>query len=269
MTQKQCHLCGADAGNKYKCETCSKAHNERNQHRRQTRKNAGLCPDCGNLSQPGRTLCDKCCERNRTGKKYREKTRNLSGKCVNCGKSKVPNRRLCENCAEYTRNYKVRRALKLIASRLCTLCGKEPYILNLKDVGQITRLCQRCHLEQKSTQRLGSTQHWKSLLSILEQQNWICPYSGDKIILGDNDSVDHILPISKYPDKEFDITNIQWTTQVINMMKSNLLDCEFLLVIEKVVKHLGDDLPRRATSKTHPPPTRKSKLYHRMHQPKI
>lgn len=267
MTQKQCHLCGADSDNKYKCKTCSKAHNERNQRRRQTRKDAGLCPDCGYQSQLGRILCDKCCERNRIGKKCREKTRSLSGKCVNCDKPRVPDRRLCGNCAEDTRNYKVRRALKFIASGLCTLCGKEPYMPNLKDVGQITRLCQRCHLERKSAQRLGSTQHWKSLLSILDRQNWICPYSGDNIILGDNDSVDHILPISKYPDREFDITNVQWTTQVINIMKSNLIDCEFLTEIEKIVKYLGDDLPVRATSKIHPLPTRKSKLFHRLNQP--
>ena len=142
-------------------------------------------------------------------------------------------------------------------------------MLGLERVEKITKLCQRCHLEQKSAQRLGSAQHWKSLLSILEQQDWICPYSGDKIVLGDNDSVDHILPISKYPDMEFDITNIQWTTQVVNIMKSNLLDCEFLAEIEKVAKHLGDDLHLRATAKTHPPETRQSGIYHRLNQPTV
>ena len=103
---------------------------------------------------------------------------------------------------------------------------------------------------------------------ILERQNWTCPYTGDKIILGVNDSVDHILPISKYPESKYDIDNIQWTTRVINIMKSNLLDCEFLAAIEKVAKHLGDNLHDRVISETHPPPTRKAKIYHRLCQPK-
>ncbi len=269
MIQKQCISCDADSGNKSKCKTCLEAHNSRNRLRRQTRKSAGLCSDCGNKSQSGRTLCDKCHERNYVGRKHREKIRNLAGECANCEKPKNTKRRLCEDCIANVRDYSAKRIEKLLSLGLCTSCGKEPHMPKLKDSGRITMLCQRCHLEKRSSQRLGSTKHWESLLLILEQQNWTCPYSGDKIVLGVNDSVDHILPTSKYPKKKFDTTNIQWTTRVINLMKSDLLDCEFLSEIERVAKHLGNNLSCRAASKTHPPQTRESKLYHRMCQPKV
>lgn len=244
--KKQCHVCGGDSGGKYHCEMCRKAHNKRNQHRRKARKDAGLCTECGRKPRSGRILCDDCNTKNCSGKKYREKIRGVSGICAICDSLKVPNRRLCEDCAKEAHTYRAERSLQLIAFGLCTSCGKKPYLLTFKDANKITRLCQVCHLKQTSAGRFGSTKYWKSLLSILEQQNWTCPYSGDKIVLGVNDSMDHILPISKHPERKFDMDNIQWVTRAVNTMKFDLLEHEFLAEIVKVIKNLGDDLYLKA-----------------------
>ena len=126
------------------------------------------------------------------------------------------------------------------------------------------RQCQTCYLKLSSCNRFGSSKHWEALLAILEAQEYRCVYTGEQLVLGVNDSIDHVLPRSRYPDLIFDISNIQWTTRVINTMKLNLLDCEFLAAIEKVAKHLGDNLHDRVIAETHPPPTRDSKLYNRL-----
>lgn len=241
-------------------------HNEQLQKRRVDRKEAGLCPDCGRKPMLGRTLCNKCCARNTNGKKAREKTRNLSGRCATCNKPKLSSRRLCDTCHKDFENQKKARQKTLISKGLCSSCGKKPYLPSLKNISKTTKLCQVCYIKLVSCNRFGSIKHWEALLDILKAQNYYCAYTGEKLILGMNDSVDHILPRSRYPDRTFDITNIQWITRVMNTMKLNLLDCEFLAEIDKVVKHLGDDLKHRITTKTYPPPTRESRLYHRLNQ---
>ncbi len=271
MMQKKCNLCGHDSEDRSMCKKCSQTHNERNRLRRKERREAGLCPECGQKAEPNRRMCEPCQTKNRINVRSRISNRRKAGKCAigSCGNPKLKDHRLCESCAEAARDYNRQRSIELISAGLCTACGQNKHMTGSKNTDKMTKLCQTCHLRQKSAQRLGSKDYSDELLVILERQNWICPYSGDKIVLGYNDSVDHIFPVSTHPDLKFDINNIQWTTHTINMMKSNLLDCEFLSEIEKVAKHLGDDLSSRATSKTHPPQTRESKLYHSLNQPRV
>lgn len=239
-------------------------HNEQSQKRRNARKEVGLCPDCGREPMLGRTLCNKCCARNTNGKKTREKMRNISGRCATCDKPKLSNRRLCDTCHKDFETKKENRKKRLIREGLCSSCGKQPFLLFMADSDIIAKTCKICYLKLTSCNRFGSVKHWEALLNILKAQNYCCAYTGEKLVLGMNDSVDHILPRSRYPDRTFDLANIQWVTRIINTMKLNLLDCEFLAEIEKVTKHLGDDLKHRITTKTYPSPTRESKLYHRL-----
>jgi 5-methylcytosine-specific restriction endonuclease McrA len=271
--KKQCHVCGADSGGKYHCETCRHEHNKNNNNRRADRKAAGLCPECGRKAEPNRRMCEPCQTKNRTKLRTRMLDRRKAGKCAigSCYNSKLSDHRLCESCAEAARDYNKQRSASLSEQGLCASCGKEPHMSIYGDMRPdvMTRQCKICYLKLSSCGRFGSIKYWEILLNILEKQDYRCAYTGEKLILGVNDSIDHILPRSRYPDLTLDPSNIQWVTRVINTMKLNLLDCEFLTEIEKVARYLGENLLNRATSKTHPPPTRDSKLYHRMIQPTV
>lgn len=271
--RKQCHSCGTDSDDKYHCKACRKAHNIRNQDRRKARKAAGLCTECGRKAEPDMRMCASCQTKNRIKLRSRRSARRKAGKCIlgSCSNSKLPDKDLCASCSEVARDYTRQRSTSLIEQGLCASCGQEPHMSVYGDSRPdiMMRLCQICYLKQTSCNRFGSIKHWKVLLSILKAQEYRCAYTGERLVLGVNDSIDHVLPRSRYPNLIFDSSNIQWTTRVVNTMKLNLLDCEFLAVIEKVVEYLGDNFHSRAIAKTHPPPTRESKLYHRLHQPKV
>lgn len=106
-----------------------------------------------------------------------------------------------------------------------------------------TKFCQKCYLRVSSGRHLGSRDRWKELLDLLEKQNFKCPYTGDNIVLAVNDSVDHILAQSLYPDKTKDVNNMRWVTRTINHMKYDLSDNDFCAEIFKIVKHLGANNP--------------------------
>lgn len=276
MTRKdkrQCHSCGADSGGKYHCETCRDDHNTRNQDRRKARKAALLCTECGHQAEHDMRMCESCQAKNRTKLRNRKSTRRKLGRCAigSCSNSKLADQDLCESCAKDAREYTRKRSASLVKQGLCASCGQKPHMLvygeSRPDV--MMRQCQTCYLKLASCNRFGSIKHWKVLLVILEDQGYRCSYTGEQLVLGVNDSIDHILPRSRYPDLTLDPSNIQWVTRVVNTMKLNLLDHEFLAVIEKVAKHLGDDLHLRVTTEIHPPQTRQSKLYHRLNQPTV
>lgn len=266
--KKQCHSCGADSNGKYHCEMCRKSHNTRNNNRRKSRKATGLCTGCGKGAEPCMRMCESCQTKERTRRRIRTSTRRKDGRCSlgSCSNPKMSNQDLCASCSVTVRDNSRKRSASLVKRGLCASCGHEPHMSIYGDSRPdvMTRQCQTCYLKLSSCNRFGSIKHWKALLSILESQEYRCAYTGDKLVLGVNDSIDHILPRSRYPDLTLEISNIQWTTRVVNTMKLNLLDCEFLSVIEKIAKHLRDSLHNRAISETHTPQTRDSKPYHRL-----
>jgi len=84
------------------------------------------------------------------------------------------------------------------------------------------RRCKKHWLMQRSLARLGTTKRWKELENILIKQNYKCAYTGEPLILGLNASIDHIKPIFKYPELQYDINNIQWVTKKLMILKENI-----------------------------------------------
>ena len=109
---------------------------------------------------------------------------------------------------------------------LCRFC-KEPHLKNSKT-------CEKHYLQDLSRRHLGTTTKWEDLRHLLEKQNYKCIYSGDELILSDNASIDHILPLSENPDLNCDIDNLQWITRQINLIKLNLSEEDFLNIIKKI-----------------------------------
>lgn len=78
---------------------------------------------------------------------------------------------------------------------------------------------------------------WLDLYEILEKQNFKCPLSGYLLKLGDNASLDHILPRSRGGSNT--ITNLQWVDKEVNVMKWNHTPDEFLLWIKRLYNHIS------------------------------
>ena len=97
--------------------------------------------------------------------------------------------------------YQQRHRSKCRLENLCYICGK---IECLPDSGC---RCENCWYKGIANKRLKDSSRWQELKDIAIKQNYICPYSGDTLIPGTNMSIDHILPISKNPELEFDINN--------------------------------------------------------------
>jgi len=78
-----------------------------------------------------------------------------------------------------------------------------------------------CWLKQKSTHSLGTVVHWELLRDLLKKQNYKCAYTGKKLVLGVNASIDHIRPKSLFPELANDPNNIVWVDLKVNKLKHN------------------------------------------------
>jgi 5-methylcytosine-specific restriction endonuclease McrA len=247
---KVCHVCRKDSGGKYHCNDCGEKHNERTKLARRERKKNGYCTDCGQERDTNWVRCSKCQKKETNKVKKRNQQRKEEGKCniFNCENKKLDNSRFCDAHRIERLEYAQKRDIELIKKGLCTGCASEKYMEHYKDKVDIrTKWCQTCYLKMLSARHFGVVSQWENLFEILKQQNFICPYTGDKLILGINDSVDHIFPRSLYPEKTKDINNMRWVTRTINNMKYDLLDNDFCAEISKIIRHLGAD-PKIETS---------------------
>jgi CRISPR/Cas system Type II protein with McrA/HNH and RuvC-like nuclease domain len=70
-----------------------------------------------------------------------------------------------------------------------------------------------------------------------EEQRGICPYTGEKLIVGKNCSLDHILPRSRFPDLAEDLHNVEWVSEAANHMKWDLTKDEFFAKCALILQH--------------------------------
>lgn len=115
----------------------------------------------------------------------------------------------------------------------CYLCGTK---LILTPVTGKRNICQTCYLKRSASSALGDTSKWPLLLNKLNKQNWKCAYTGIPLILRENASVEHILPVSRYPKYKGNINNIEWVDLNINQMKGTLTKQEFLAMCQLILE---------------------------------
>ncbi len=95
--------------------------------------------------------------------------------------------------------------------------------------------CTTCFLKQKARKYLGNPNNWGILKKIYDHQKGKCPYTGIKIVLGLNCTVDHIIP--KANGGKNVANNIQFVYAPVNSMKGSLNEEEFLHLIKKIYHH--------------------------------
>lgn len=170
--------------------------------------------------------------------RYRKRHKEL-GLCMGCNNQVLESFLYCTECRKKRRRREKERNARLLKERLeqnlCIRCGKRPPLLVSRDNHHV--LCETCYLKKKSRDRLGVVKHWQHLKELLKQQGCRCTYTGDKIILGLNDSLDHILPAHHYPKLKDSPDNVEWVTREINEMKRDRTPTEFLELIKRILDY--------------------------------
>jgi len=118
---------------------------------------------------------------------------------------------------------------------LCNRCGKRPCLSSMKD--RCDSFCEPCYFKKTSIDCLKTAKHAELISEKLKAQNYRCAYTGEPIELGVNDSLDHILPTSRFPELRTDPANVEWVTRKVNCMKWDSTRKEFLETALAVVRY--------------------------------
>lgn len=201
--------------------------------RHQWYKSKDLCPDCGKPAADGRTRCQFHLDLRNAYRKEGAKERANRRICTLCWSRPVEKvgARICGPCRSTGRERDRVKQSEVINNGGCRSCRRSDVeIVTSKK----TKLCISCYVRRCATQRLGSSFYWKDLIRKLEDQNYRCPYTGILLKPGDNMSLDHILPTSRFPDLAGSIDNVEWVLDRVNLMKGNLTKEEFLQAVELI-----------------------------------
>lgn len=60
------------------------------------------------------------------------------------------------------------------------------------------------------------------------KSNPVCPYTGEKLIIGLNAHLDHIYPGSRYPELKDTLDNVEWISEKANLAKNDMTKNEFI-----------------------------------------
>ncbi len=118
---------------------------------------------------------------------------------------------------------------KRLEDGLCRDCG-EAGITTTRSLRGNDRAayCKVCYFKLLARSVLGSGKKWRSLADMVEACDWECHYTGEKLVIGDTLSFDHMDPVSRFPERKHDITNIVPCSWRVNLMKKDLTKGEFL-----------------------------------------
>lgn len=202
------------------CEECLKKRNLRRKNYRQNKKINKICLDCSNKVKSGFSKCESCLNRIKE-----QKLALISNNvCTICAKNYAKEGlQRCETC----NLYHINRRLYFKQNDLCLYCGNTRTNHN--------KYCEKCYLKCTAKAHFGKRTNWHILKDIFDKQKGICPYTGEKLILGNNTELDHIIPKSKGGENV--IENLQWTSKIVNRMKSSNSEFEFLEFVKKIYEY--------------------------------
>jgi hypothetical protein len=163
------------------------------------------------------------------------------GMCVRC--FKTPHNitsYYCDICAN-KKSQKQKESLEDLKRKgICKQCWKSPAILG-------RRKCKICWFKAAAVKHFGSVQRWEELSLLFENQS-ICPYSRVKLRAGITATLDHKIPTCRAKDFGLndpnDIGNLHWVYKSddkridLNKIKHKLTHNEF----KNLINLLGWDL---------------------------
>ncbi|MCK9458317.1 MAG: hypothetical protein M0R80_01585 [Proteobacteria bacterium] len=222
----RCNTCsnGAAFGNK-SCLKCLAKARERSNERYKKMKQERKCKTCfGSMQEEKGIYCKKC----KQEKKDTYTRRKQQGLCVTCGSNKATTTQKCDECHQaYLVNVNAKKQKRLSEGR-CAYCE------NKRINGQT---CLKHYLQITSQSHFKNISKANDLYNLFLKQNGICPYTGKKLTLGVDASLDHIVPKSRGGSE--DVSNLQWVYNQVNFMKIDMFENEFLNLVELIHENLA------------------------------
>jgi hypothetical protein len=219
------------------CRSCANAEcSARRQRRRQSRQ----CVTCARPIDGSAKFkyCATCREKARKKKQAIDKERVALAICRHCAKRpREKGSTHCEKCLQVMRA----RARVMHRTRkeqgLCRYCG---------DLGTVRfcgpraksgrdRACDACYFKSASRRALGDSKYWRSLRQKWVDQDGRCGYTGIKLKMGETASIDHVYPVSRYPELAKDKNNLEWVHDKVNIYKQDLSKLEFISLMKFIV----------------------------------
>jgi len=199
--------------------------------RQEKRKQLGLCANCSNEAEKGKTTCVECQKRSFNRKKLKLDSLKSQGICIKCSVNPQQKGFRCIDCVEKGRNTNKIRENKYVDSGKCFRCG-------WRDLIGVSKFCLECYLKDISRRIWRTTQKWKVLLDLFHKQDGLCVYLKSPIQLGVNASIDHKIAKSKGGSNE--IENLQWVHFNVNMMKWDLNQEDFLKLVMRIAENINE-----------------------------
>ena len=139
--------------------------------------------------------------------------------CRRCGAEHEDLRQECRKCRSKRARSDKQRSEERRQAGMCVRCAKAQLFTATS--------CLRCYLRRLAWEATGKCAHWPLLARMWVQQKGRCYYTGVRMTLGRNASIDHILPRSRFPELEKHGDNICWCLTSINLAKGAETDTEF------------------------------------------
>lgn len=188
------------------------------------RRAEGVCVICGGpLDQRTRSKCYDCRQKNNARCRRMFERRAVKGLCVQCAKpmdrSVEPGSAVrCHDCLKGTQRRALGYRKERVARGECP-CGAGAALYG--------RLCLDCWFMMVTRSATGSTAIWRQVKALfIVGQGTRCAYTGEWLTPGVNASLDHIVPVSR--GGASDIMNLQWVTELVNRMKTDMTHDEFI-----------------------------------------
>ena len=224
---KKCTRCGKNprhTGHSW-CKACL---SELGKRERQERLAKGLCIRCNKPHDRHTQLCTKCTKLQKAKDDSDKKRLRREGVCISCRKlPAVDGLLICRSCSDKKKRVSKTLRSERLSRGLCERCGKKPPV----DGGQN---CEECVVERAARMQLGSSKLSSLLWDKFAEQKGICPYTGMKLRIGVDASVDHVIPKSRGGTN--DMENIQWVHVWINWMKNDTPKGEFVSKLKKFME---------------------------------
>ncbi len=161
---------------------------------------------------------------NREYARKRRSNKKNNNICNRCSNQVERDMVYCNECLPKLRIENKKRIQKRKSNDKCIKCGFRDKIN--------TYCCLTCYLKNISNRHFKTFQHWEFLKTLFQNQNGKCPYTGRQLNLGTNTVLDHIVPLGQGGPNTLD--NLQWIYAPVNKMKFDLLEAEFLALVNEI-----------------------------------
>ena len=93
----------------------------------------------------------------------------------------------------------------------------------------------KCTLQDAAIAWLGTSKRWIELQELFNKQLGKCYYSGLPIEIRKNAQLDHTVPRNRGGENTID--NLRWVHEIVNQMKSDIPEDQFLQFCATVAEH--------------------------------